>query len=162
MKQCKEPGCNNKPFNEYCHYHQYRLYMKGGRLYKPKPPKKRKAIPKESKKRKEEGKTYKQIKDELRTEMIANGNYNCFFCGKPMEDEKGFHHCKGRDGSYLTDRKYLKPAHNQCHVWDYHQARVKDLILQPWYGEFLNRLKELDIDLYRKEIKKQDKSELDL
>ena len=161
MKLCKE--CNNAVFGGgYCKYHQYKRKMLGGDLYERKPPKKRKAIPKESKKRKLEGKTYKQIKDELRAEMKAEGTYNCFFCGKPMEDEKGFHHCKGRDGSYLTDRKYLKPAHNQCHVWDYHQARVKDLILQPWYGEFLNRLKELDIDLYRKEINKQNKSELDL
>ena len=161
MKLCKE--CNNTVFGGgYCKYHQYKRKMLGGDLYERKPPKKRKAIPKESKKRKEEGKTYKQIKDELRTEMIANGTYNCFFCGKPMGDEKGFHHTKGRDGSYLTDRKYLKPAHNQCHVWDYHQADIETLMQKEWYSDFLNRLKELDINLYNKEIKKQDKSELDL
>jgi hypothetical protein len=141
--------------------------MEGGDLYKPKQARKKRfktltppkgtAIPKQSKTRLKEGKTYKQTKDELRAEMIANGTWNCFFCTKPMKNEKGFHHTHKRDGSYFTDRKYLKPGHNQCHVWDYHQAKIEDLLKQPWYPGFLLRLKELDESLWRKELKKQEK-----
>lgn len=156
MKACSEKGCTNPPFNEYCRYHQFRLYMKGGRLYKPKP-RQTKPISKESPKRKEEKKTYKQVKDEIRAELIAQGKYNCFFCTKPMKREKGFHHIKGRDGQNFIDKRYLVPAHNQCHVDGYHQAMVEKLLQQPWYQGFLTRLRAIDEKEYRIEMKKQDK-----
>jgi hypothetical protein len=131
--------------------------MQGGRLYKPKP-KTKNVIPKESKKRKIENKTYKQIKDELKEEMISAGTWNCYFCSKPMGKEKGFHHTHKRDGTYFTDRKYLKPAHNFCHVEQYHRLPVEKLLEIPWYGEFLLRLKALDESLWRIEMNKQTKN----
>ena len=156
MKICSEPNCNSPVFaNLFCRYHQYKRHMAGGDLHKPKPRQKR--IPKESKHRKEEKKTYKQIKDEIREELIKQGKYNCFFCDKPMGEEKGFHHCKGRDGTLYTDREFLKPAHNDCHVWHYHQAKIEDLIKETWYPAFLGRLQELDERLYTNELKKQEK-----
>ena len=160
MSLCKE--CNNNVFGGgYCKYHQYRRSMQGGDKYSHKPKiKKRKKIPRESAKRKEETPYYKQVKDELREDMIANDTYNCFFCTKPMGNEKGFHHTKGRDGTLFTDRKYLKPGHNDCHVRDYHQSTVAQMLKQTWYQGFLIRLKELDEKLYEAEIKKQSKSEL--
>jgi len=168
MKVCKEENCKNSQFGGgYCKYHQYRRMMRGAdkyvskaqqRAFKTLSPQKHTKVPKQSKKRLKEDKTYKQVKDELREELIAEGKWNCFFCDKPMKGERGFHHTKGRDGTNFTDRKYLKPAHNQCHVWDYHQAEVEELLNQLWYPGFLERLKELDESLWRKELKKQEKS----
>jgi hypothetical protein len=168
MRICKEPDCNRPVFsNLFCRYHQYRRRMKGGDLYIKRPPqsvskprslKSNTKIPRESKKRSEATKTYKEVKDELRAEMIANGTWNCFFCGKPMGKEKGFHHTKGRDGTLYTDKKYLKPGHNDCHVFRYHQADIESLLQEVWYPDFLLRLKELDEKLWRAELKKQEKS----
>ena len=159
MKICKEIGCNNNVFGGgYCKYHAYKRYMRGGDLYKPKPRKKRKAIPKKSKSRNAREPYYKEIKDELRAEMMAEGTYNCFFCGKPMGDEKGFHHLKGRVGKNYTDRKYLQPAHNKCHVEDYHPSTWEQLNSFAWYDGFLLRLKSIDEKLWRAELRKKDKS----
>ena|ERR1035437_1395263 len=168
-RTCKEDNCNNSVFGgNYCKYHQFCRRMSGGDKHTPKTaknvplqpqsPKSGTMIPKESKTRKKESKTYKEVKDEIRAELIATAEWNCFFCTKPMGEEKGFHHTHKRDGSYFTDRKYLKPAHNDCHVWHYHQAKIKDLLLEPWYQGFLNRLKQLDPKLYEKELNKQSKN----
>lgn len=155
--KCNETNCDANVFGGLkCRYHQFKRHMKGGDLYKPKTRQKNK-IPQESKKRKEENKTYKQVKDELRQELIARGEWNCFFCMGPMGTEKGFHHTHKRDGTYFTDRKYLKPAHNNCHVDNYHQARIEDLLKRSWYQGFLSRLRELDESLWRIELRKQDK-----
>jgi hypothetical protein len=166
MKTCNADNCSNPQFGGgYCRYHAYMRRMKGGDLYargqkKPVEPRsglKRTKVSPVSEKRKEQAKTYKQVKDEIRAELISTGNYNCFFCGKPMNSEKGFHHTKGRDGTKYIEKKWLVPGHNQCHVWDYHQAKIKDLIEQPWYPAFLSRLRDLDEGLYQTELKKQEK-----
>jgi hypothetical protein len=142
--------------------------MYGGDLYKanPKQTKAKEArlgksgttIPKQGKKRKEQTKTYTQVKSELREGLIAQGKYNCFFCTKPMGDEKGFHHLKGRDGNNFIDKRYLVPGHNQCHVFDYHSSSVKQLRRFEWYEGFLNRLKLIDESLYQEEFKKAEKT----
>ena len=158
--------CNKYPVfsHDFCRLHQwmrtdedykkYKNLKKEGKI-------KQKSIPKESKKRKEEKKTYKQVKDELREELKAKNEWVCFFCTKDMKDEKEFHHLKGRDGQNFIDKKWLVPAHGQCHVLDYHMAKVKDLMKQEWYQGFLTRLKEKDTQLYYKEIVKQEKAELE-
>jgi hypothetical protein len=157
MHTCKIIGCSNPTFGGgYCKYHQYKRSMQGGDLFKRKT-KPKKAIPVESKKRKEEKKTYKQVKDELRAEMIANGTYNCFFCGLPMGGGKGFHHLKGREGQLYIDPKYLVPGHNLCHVEIYHRYTVDKLLRETWYAQFLSRLKAIEEKLYWDEMKKQDK-----
>jgi hypothetical protein len=140
----------------------------GGDLYKaksrqkstdlPRSPGRNTQISKESKKRKEQSKTYKQVKDEIRAELIAAGKYDCFFCGKPMKSEKGFHHLKGRDGQNFIDKRYIVPGHQQCHVWDYHHSTVEQLLSFSWYEGFLDRLKLIDENLWRKEMNKQTKT----
>jgi len=159
---CKAEGCTRPIFSHlYCSYHQYMRRLRGGDLYERKTPnKKQKPIPKKSKKRIEDEQSYKQIKDELRAEMRANGTYNCIFCNKPMGNELSFHHLKGRIGKDLTDRKYLQPAHGECHIEKYHQATVEQLLKQEWYQGFLERIKAIDPILYNKEKNKAIKSEL--
>jgi hypothetical protein len=168
-KICSESGCTNPVFGGgKCKYHQFRRSMRGGDKYKAKSPRKtlsearspRKGtpMPKESLKRKEQAKAYKEVKDEIRAELIAEGKYNCFFCTEPMGAEKGFHHTKGRDGSRFIEKKWLVPGHNECHVDKYHHTEVAELVKLPWYSGFLQRLRALDEELYRKELKKFDKS----
>ncbi len=169
---CQEPGCANNVFGGgFCKYHQFRRRMAGGDQHKrkkttndkqnkpvqPLSRKKQGKIPPEGKKRLTERPYYSQVKSEMREEMIANGTYNCFFCGLPMGQEKCFHHLKGRDGMLYIDREYLVPAHNECHVYKYHWLSIEFLIKETWYPQFLSRLKAKDEQLYYKELKKQEK-----
>lgn len=172
---CGEPGCNNNIFGGgFCKYHQFRRRMAGGDQHKrkkttndkqnkpvqPLSRKKQGKIPPEGKKRLTERPYYSQVKSEMREEMIANGTYNCFFCGLPMGQEKCFHHLKGRDGMLYIDREYLVPGHSLCHVEKYHRMTVEQLLKESWYQGFLNRLKAIDIKLYETELKKQYKAGL--
>lgn len=169
MNTCSIKGCSNPVFGGgVCKYHQYTRHMKGGDLFKrakkkpvePRSPAKGTPIPKESKKRKEEHKYYKEVKQEIRQELEAIKAYNCFFCGQPMGTEFGFHHLMGRDGTWYLDKKYMVPAHNDCHVFKYHSFTVEQLLKEAWYSDFLSRLKSLDPKLWEKEMKKQYKAGL--
>jgi len=162
MKLCKE--CNNAVFGGgYCKYHQYKRKMLGGDLYERKPPKKRKAIPKESKKRKVEHKYYTQHCKELTKELkdANNGRIFCFFSGREIKGTPVYHHLRGRSGDFYTDKKWLVPCLNKYHNM-YHFTPIEKLMQESWYPEFLIKLREKAEDLYQKEIKKQEKSELDL
>ena len=162
MKSCSEPGCTNPPFNEYCLYHQYKLRMKGGRLYKQK--RKSKApIPKESKKRKVERKRYTEVCDLLTEEIRANndGKVYCFFSGLEITAKRPhYHHLKSRTGDYYTDKEWLVPALDEYHVEGYHSKSVEWLMQQKWYAElFLVNLRKKSEELYLKELRKREKSE---
>jgi len=162
MKLCKE--CNNNVFGGgYCKYHQYRRKMAGGDQYERKPPKKRKPIPKESKKRKEEHKYYTQHCKELTKELkdANNGRIFCFFSGREITGTPVYHHLRGRSGDFYTDKRWLVPCLNKYHN-EYHFTPIEKLMQESWYPEFLIKLREKAEDLYRAEIKKQDKIELDL
>lgn len=160
MGKCKEPNCPNPPFNEYCRYHQFRLYMKGGRLYKPKP-RPKSSIPKESKTRKKERLRYTEVCRLLTEEIKAenNGKIYCFFSGLEITGKPTFHHLKGRTGDYYTDKEWLVPAINEYHL-AYHFTPIEKLMEESWYLNFLARLKSKDTQLYYKELKKQEKAEL--
>lgn len=162
-KVCDEPNCTNNIFGGgKCLRHQWKRKDKPTKS-KNKPsvplsPRKRYIIPKQSETRKKQSVTYKEVKDEIITELKAQGKYDCFFCTKPMGKEKGFHHLKGRDGDKFIDKKYLVPGHSLCHVFIYHPATVEQLLKIEWYQGFLNRLKSIDLSLYREELKKQEKA----
>jgi hypothetical protein len=117
-------------------------------------------IKKESKKRKAEHKNYRQLCQELWDELVVEEKNICFFCNERMKSKEGFHHIRGRIRENYLERRYLFPAHNDCHVWHYHQANMEDLMKEKWYNGFLVRLKNLDTHSYYKELKKQDKAEL--
>lgn len=125
--------------------------MKGGDLYK-------KAIPKQSKRRKKEQPRYlQQIKD-FWAESVENKTNFCFFCGEFSDKMLTIHHLKGRTGDYYLDKEFFVWGHSDCHVSRFHHSTVEDLITEPWYQDFLARLKEKDEGLWYKQIKKEDKA----
>ena len=154
---CKESGCSANLFGGgYCKYHQFRRYMRGGDLYKPKP-RQKSAIPKESKKRKAERIAYSEQIRLFWDESVENGTDFCFFCGKKMAHRDNIHHLKGRTNDYLNDKEWFVNAHNKCHVEDYHQSSWEQRIKQPWWEDFLIRLKSKSPELHRKEMLKGEK-----
>jgi len=154
---CNESGCTNLQFGGgFCKYHQYRRYMAKGDLHVRKK-KEKSAIPKESKKRKQEKLTYAQQIKLFWDESVENGTDFCFFCGKKMHERDNIHHLKGRTNDYLNDKEYFVNAHQQCHVEDYHQSSWEQRIKQPWWSDFLARLKSKDTELHRKEMLKGEK-----
>ena len=161
MKLCKENGCKNNIFGGgFCKYHNYRRYMRGGDLFKPKT-RKSTTIPKESKKRKEEKKYYtencKDLEKEIREQN--NGKIYCFFSGLEINERVTWHHLKKRTGKFYTDKEWLVPAINKYHLM-YHFSEIEDLIAEYWYSDFMNRLKTKDTHLYYKELKRQEKGEI--
>lgn len=161
MKACLEPGCKNPPFNEYCKYHQYRLYMKGGRLHKRKTPNK-KPISSESKKRKVEHIRYDEQKSMFKQELKDKGEYYCFITKKPFEDNiSGFatvHHLRGRTGDYYLDKEYWILARNQDHLDVFHGYKTyEELRKEVWWADFLSRLKMKDSKSYDKILRSLDK-----
>lgn len=141
----------------YCAYHQYIRHKQGGDLFKRKSPK-AKPIPKESKTRKKERIYYTQHCKEL-TEEIKNENNGkifCFFSGLEITGTPTYHHLKGRTGEFYTDKEWLVPAINKYHL-SYHFTPVEELMKEPWYAEFLIRLKNKSTDAYNKEIRRHEK-----
>lgn len=130
--------------------------MRGGDLYKPKPRKAK--IKPESDKRKKEHKRYLQLLREFREECKKNGTYICFFCFIDDGDILVNHHLRKRTGDYYLDKKYFVWVHNDCHI-KYHFLPLEKLMKEPWYDEFMERLKEKDDLTYKKELKKQNKIE---
>lgn len=171
MELCSEKGCTNNSFGGgKCKYHQFRRYMQGGDKHKAKPrqkstdlprsPKRGTPIPKESEKRKLEHKTYIQHCRELEQEIrdANNGKIYCFFSGLEITGQVTFHHLKKRTGSFYTDKEWLVPVINDIHVYKYHQASYEQRIKEPWWEDYLKRLRQKSEELYLKEIKIGEKS----
>jgi hypothetical protein len=129
--------------------------MQGGDKFKRKPTK-AKPIPKESKKRKEDHRQYTQKTKEFWDESVANKTDFCFFCGVHMTKRDNVHHLRGRQEYYL-DKEFWVNAHNDCHVNKYHNMDIEQLKKEPWYSEFLQRLKAKDPQSYEKELRKHEK-----
>ena len=161
MSRCQMEGCSNPPFNEFCKYHQFMLYKRGGRLYKPK--KKQNKPPKESPKRKIEKIYYtqgcKQLEAELRE--ANNGKVIDFFTNKEIKGFVTFHHILGRSGNYYLDKDFLVPAENNendGHLF-WHHATIEQLKEKEWYSGFLTRLKNRSTEAYNKELRRHDKAQ---
>jgi hypothetical protein len=138
--------------------------MKGGDLYERKPKeKKQKAIPKESPKRKVEKKRYAENCAELTEELRQQngGKIYCFFSGEEIFAKKPpYHHLRKRTGKFYTDKEWLVPNINEYHL-DYHFKPIEWLLQQKWYTQvFLPNLRAKSEELYRKELKRQDKAGL--
>jgi hypothetical protein len=155
---CKITGCNNPIFGVgVCKYHQYERRRLGGDLYLRKPPK-AKPIPKESKKRKEDHRQYTEKTKEFWNESVANKTDFCFFCGVHMDHRDNIHHLRGRIEFYL-DKEFWVNAHNDCHVYKYHTMSSEQLLKEPWYQSFLERLRIKDQESYNKELRRHDKAQ---
>jgi len=162
MKQCSSEGCDNPIFsNDYCKWHQHmRTDKKWLKTILKQHKKGNTKIKSKSEKRIDQDLIYKLAKAERKKELIAESEYRCIFCTLPFYDTvtPDWHHLKGRDGDLFIDKRYLYPAHTKCHIEDYHQATVKHMKMMFWYEGFLNRLKDIDIDLWNKEKRKEDRS----
>jgi len=134
--------------------------MRGGDKYnsKPKTPKK-KPVPKQSKKRTTEKVYYAQACKSLEKEIRAlnNGKIYCFFSGREITERISWHHTNKRIGQFYLDKQWLVPSINDYHIM-YHFTPVDKLCKEPWYKDFLRRLRNLSGELYDKELKKFDKS----
>ena len=161
-KICTEEGCKNPQFGGgYCKYHQFKRKMRGGDLYKPR--KAQKPIPKESKKRKKEHITYLEQRRMFIQENKDNGTYFCFITGEEFDNTlAGFctiHHLRGRTGDYYLDKAFWIIAKNQAHLDVFHNERgIDELQQEPWWDDFLGRLKLKDIQSYHKIQKRIEKS----
>lgn len=119
---------------------------------------KQKAIKTVSDKRKTQLQEYERKKKEREIELKQEGSWKCLFCDTPFQENEqpsgGWHHLAGRENSLLTDFKYVFPAHRHCHIDIYHGSTFAVLSNQRWYKTFMEKLKEIDIELYNKELKK--------
>jgi hypothetical protein len=131
------------------------------KYFKYKELKKAGKIPKESKKRKKEHLTYLKQIEMFKEESIANNTYVCFFCGKKAYDGiDGYlcvHHLVGRVGDYYLDKETWVWAHNLCHN-KFHFSTTEDLIQEPWWDDFMSRLKDKNTEVYHKIQKRIEKS----
>jgi hypothetical protein len=158
MKTCAAEGCNNPVFsNSYCKYHQYMRKRQGGDLYKRKS-KPTKEIVRRTKKRAKDERHYSEQAKAFFDEAVINGTNICVFCGQKVTKLEGLHHLKGRTNDYLLDKEWWRTVHNKCHVDDYHQADHEHRSKQPWYNEFLLRIKDASEELWRKELRKGEKA----
>lgn len=158
MKTCIEPGCDSPVFGgNFCKYHQYRRYMYGGDLYKPKK-KERKPIPKESAKRKIDNRHYRDRIIAFWNNAVEKKENRCFFCNKLMEYREDIHHILGR-GKFLLEEEWWALAHRECHSIYHGPADV--LVSQPWFENFMRRLKKKSIKTYYKTIDRINKAELE-
>src|SRR5512133_944882 len=154
---CKEPGCTFNCFGGgYCKYHQGRRKQNtpkntSGIRFKPRSKSKGIKIPPESKTRQKQRKIYDQVCKELTEEIreVNEGKDYCFFSGQEIKGRISFHHFKGRAGKYYTDKRYLVPVLNDPHL-EYHRMTVEQLKGQPWFEEWMERLKNKDIESYQK------------
>jgi hypothetical protein len=159
MKTCDFPGCANPVFSMLkCKYHQYTRHMKGGDLYKQKPRKPRA----ESKKRKVDHIRYLDQIQMFIQENKDNGTYYCFVTKEPfdntIEGHATIHHLRGRTGDYYLDKTYwvLARQDNHLNVW-HGRMTYEQMSVQPWWPDFLVRLKEKDEESYDKLMRMADK-----
>ena len=163
-KKCKAPDCDRDVFShDYCLAHNYlrtdSKWLKS-LLKQHKRGNTRPTIRKVSEKQSKKLQQYEKAKKKKEQELKKANEWRCIFCGKYFgdDDNPDFHHLAGRIGDLIADKKYLYPAHTKCHIEDYHQATVEHIKTMFWYEEFLERIKLIDIDLWNKEKRKEDKS----
>jgi len=132
--------------------------MQGGDLFVRKKPTNKK-IPVESSKRKEEKKYYKDHCRDLEMEIREqnDGKIFCFFTDKEINETISWHHLRGRTGKFYIDKEWLVPALNDYHL-EFHFATIDYLLAQPWYSEFMEKLKKKDYHSYCKQKRKEEKS----
>jgi hypothetical protein len=84
----------------------------------------------------------------------GKGHIYCIFCGKETSLEPDIHHLDGRENEMLLDTRYWAPAHNLCHIQEYHSIEWRKLI---WWDSYLIRIEKKWPDIYQKELIKMEK-----
>lgn len=139
MKYCNVEGCNSPVWGKgYCRYHQYlRSDIKRKIKVKVEP-------------------AY------VRACRIVDADPNkswCVFCGRPILGAADHHHTEGREGENLCNTAKLYRAHRRCHD-EYHHLSVAALLDTFWYRSFLLRIKTQLPEVYKREVKRLEKSGL--
>ena len=103
-----------------------------------------------------EEREYKKICDAIDKEAKETGQYVCFFSGEPIVGKADHHHLLGRDGDLFADRNLIVLAKREHHrAW--HDKGLEYCSQQPWWDDFLIRLKMKSEYLYGKVIDKLNK-----
>ena len=106
-----------------------------------------------TKKRAAQTRAYKKAKIERAEELKEQGKWVCIFTGQPIPeyltgDQVPVHHLKGRKEDDLVDKKFFGfYIEQQCHS-DYHDKPFSKLKTLWWWNGFLDRVKEIDKDLW--------------
>jgi hypothetical protein len=118
-----------------------------------------------SEKRKVEIRAYNRAKQEKEKELKEAGKWVCVFSGLPIPDhvtwkDVSFHHLKGRDGELICDKRFIFPCIDKYHTGDegYHNKPISFLKNLWWWGGYMNRLKDIDVDLHYREMLKIEKN----
>jgi hypothetical protein len=153
VKKCIVENCkNDSKTHGYCWFHKYIYYNKKNGMHQGV---KNNALNPRTVQRIEIDRLYFALVEQLRKDAIKNNKFNCIFCGKKLTlEDNDPHHTNGRDGEMLLAKKYLTYSHRFCHT-KYHYGTFDQLSKESWFNDFLMRLKEIDEDLYDKEINKQ-------
>lgn len=160
-KKCQYEGCDRDVFSHnFCQWHQSARTDKKWLKSLLKQRKTTNKIKPVSSKQRSKLIKYDKAKKEKEIRLKENNQWFCIFCGEYFngDDKPDWHHTAGRDGDLVFDDKYIFPAHTYCHIIIYHWGSYDLLSSQKWYNDFLQRLKEIDIKLYNKELKKKDKT----
>jgi hypothetical protein len=103
---------------------------------------------------------YAQTKAKKREDMIEKGYFRCFFSNKPLDPSPNagepWHHALGRKGSLLYEYKNIFPCIHEYHM-QYHDLDIKELMKTEWYPKFFTRVKQLNKNVYNKELRRMNK-----
>jgi hypothetical protein len=96
-------------------------------------------------------------------ECKDNGTFYCFITKEPFDDTIDghwtIHHLRGRTGDYYLDKEFWILTRQGNHGKVFHGRMTYDqLRVQPWWPDFLVRLKAKDEASYNKVMRMADKS----
>lgn len=126
---------------------------------------KRIKMKKQSTKQQAKLRAYKKAKIERAEELKKEGKWVCIFTGEPLPDyltgdKVSVHHLKGRDGELIIDKKFFGFYLNEnYHTGEegIHNKPYSELKETWWWSGYMERLKEIDYDLWYHEKLKHEK-----
>lgn len=166
-KICQKAGCNNPVYSHlFCRIHQWMRTdddYKRQKEYAKENRKAKKKIPAESKRRKKEHIRYIDQVKMFKQEMKEKGEYFCFVTGQDFDNTLAgavnTHHLRGRVGDYYLDKQYWILVRNQVHLDVFHGHRdIMEISKEPWWDDFLTRLRSKDELAYRKIMKQLERA----
>jgi hypothetical protein len=107
-----------------------------------------------SKKRQKQLQRYYREKSRAAEKARADGTYKCWFDNKKLHGNTDWHHKYGRDNDMIFEGRVFVRHNN--HML-YHNGTYEQLSAQPWYENWLAKLKKEEPRLYYKEINRKDK-----
>lgn len=136
MKTCDHENCSYPVFGSdkktgkrYCKNHQYlRTDLN-------------KTIRQRSERRAKDEQEYFQIIEDLKSEATY-----CWICGCEFYDGvvKDAHHVKGREEKLLTDKRWIRIVHRECHS-AIHNMPKGVLQRQHWFKHYIKQLSKIDV-----------------